>query len=136
MFLPSEAIYAELHANFSDVVREGFTKRVWIVSPTTCMATLNTIRGILKDATLKENSSKIRENLNHLFKDVSRLGDRIENLDKHFYLASKDLEEVKVSAKKVTNRADKFDALDFGEDNNSFLEDTDSKISKLNMIKK
>ena len=134
MFLPSEAIYAELHANFSDIVREGFSKRVWIVSPTTCMATLNTIRGILKDATLKENSSKIRENLNHLFKDVSRLGDRIENLDKHFYLASKDLEEVKVSAKKVTNRADKFDTLDFGEDNNSLLEDTDSKISKLNMI--
>ena len=53
MFLPSEAIYAELHSNFSDVVREGFSKRVWIVSPTTCMATLNTIRGILKDATLK-----------------------------------------------------------------------------------
>ena len=136
MFLPSEAIYAELHANFSDVVREGFSKRVWIVSPTTCMATLNTIRGILKDATLKENSSKIRENLNHLFKDVSRLGDRIENLDKHFYLASKDLEEVKVSAKKVTSRADKFEALDFGEEQNSQVEDINSKISKLNMIKK
>ena len=136
MFLPSEAIYAELHANFSDIVREGFSKRVWIVSPTTCMATLNTIRGILKDATLKENSSKIRENLNHLFKDVSRLGDRIDNLDKHFYLAGKDLEEVKVSAKKVTIRADKFDALDFGEDNNTLVEETDSKISKLNMIKK
>jgi len=136
MFLPSEAIYAELHANFSDVVREGFSKRVWIVSPTTCMATLNTIRGILKDATLKENSSKIRENLNHLFKDVSRLGDRIENLDKHFYLASKDLEEVKVSAKKVTSRADKFEALDFGEERNSQVEDINSKISKLNMIKK
>ncbi len=136
MFLPSEAIYAELHANFSDVVREGFSKRVWIVSPTTCMATLNTIRGILKDATLKENSSKIRENLNHLFKDVSRLGDRIENLDKHFYLASKDLEEVKVSAKKVTSRADKFEALDFGEEQNSQVEDVNSKISKLNMIKK
>ena len=136
MFLPSEAIYAELHANFSDVVREGFSKRVWIVSPTTCMATLNTIRGILKDATLKENSSKIRENLNHLFKDVSRLGNRIENLDKHFYLASKDLEEVKVSAKKVTIRADKFEALDFGEEQNSQVEDVNSKISKLNMIKK
>ncbi len=136
MFLPSEAIYAELHANFSDIVREGFSKRVWIVSPTTCMATLNTIRGVLKDATLKENSSKIRENLNHLFKDVTRLGDRINNLDKHFSLASKDLDEVKVSAKKVTSRADKFDALDFGEDNKSLIEDIDSKISKFNMIKK
>ena len=81
MFLPSEAIYAELHANFSDIIHEGFSKRVWIVSPTTCMATLNTIRGILKDATLKENSSKIRENLNLLFKDVSRLSNRIDNLD-------------------------------------------------------
>ena len=136
MFLPSEAIYAELHANFSDIVREGFSKRVWIVSPTTCMATLNTIRGVLKDATLKENSSKIRENLNQLFKDVSRLGDRINNLDKHFSLASKDLDEVKVSAKKVTSRADKFDSLDFGDDKNSLIEDIDSKISKLNMIKK
>ncbi len=135
MFLPSEAIYAELHANFSDIVREGFSKRVWIVSPTTCMATLNTIRGVLKDATLKENSSKIRENLNHLFKDVSRLGDRINNLDKHFSLASKDLDEVKVSAKKVVSRADKFDALDFGEDSNSLIQENDSKISKLNMIK-
>ena len=136
MFLPSEAIYAELHANFSDIIHEGFSKRVWIVSPTTCMATLNTIRGILKDATLKENSSKIRENLNLLFKDVSRLGNRIDNLDKHFNLASKDLEEVKVSAQKVTNRADKFEALDFGEIGNSPVEDIGSKISKLNMIKK
>ena len=136
MFLPSEAIYAELHANFSDIIHEGFSKRVWIVSPTTCMATLNTIRGILKDATLKENSSKIRENLNLLFKDVSRLGNRIDNLDKHFNLASKDLEEVKVSAQKVTNRADKFEALDFGEIGDSPVGDIGSKISKLNMIKK
>ena len=136
MFLPSEAIYAELHANFSDIIHEGFSKRVWIVSPTTCMATLNTIRGILKDATLKENSSKIRENLNLLFKDVSRLGNRIDNLDKHFNLASKDLEEVKVSAQKVTNRADKFEALDFGEIDHSPIGDVGSKISKLNMIKK
>ena len=136
MFLPSEAIYAELHANFSDIIHEGFSKRVWIVSPTTCMATLNTIRGILKDATLKENSSKIRENLNLLFKDVSRLGNRIDNLDKHFNLASKDLEEVKVSAQKVTNRADKFEALDFGEIDHSPNGDFGSKISKLNMIKK
>ena len=136
MFLPSEAIYAELHANFSDIIHEGFSKRVWIVSPTTCMATLNTIRGILKDATLKENSSKIRENLNLLFKDVSRLGNRIDNLDKHFNLASKDLEEVKVSAQKVTNRADKFEALDFGDMAHSTVGDIKPRIPKLNMIKK
>ena len=63
MFLPSEAVYAELHANFSELVREGFSARVWIVSPTTCMATLNTMRAILKDARMREqagHSSGIR----------------------------------------------------------------------------
>ena len=118
MFLPSESVYAELHSNFLDVVREGFSKKVWIVSPTTCMATLNTIRAILQDAKVREHSKKIRENLSLLFRDVSRLGERVENLDKHLSLANRDLEEVKVSAKKVTGRADRLDKLDFnaGED--------------------
>jgi hypothetical protein len=60
MFLPSEAVYAELHANFPEVVREGFDARVWIVSPTTCMATLNTMRAILKDARMREQAGAIR----------------------------------------------------------------------------
>ena len=63
MFLPSEAVYAELHANFSDVVREGFSLKVWIVSPTTCMATLNTMRAILKDARMREQAGAIRTEL-------------------------------------------------------------------------
>ncbi|HBQ37236.1 MAG TPA: DNA recombination protein RmuC, partial [Rhodobacteraceae bacterium] len=56
MFLPSEAVYAELHANFPELVREGFAAHVWIVSPTTCMATLNTMRAILKDARMREQA--------------------------------------------------------------------------------
>ena len=135
MFLPSESIYAELHANFSDLVREGFSKRVWVVSPTTCMATLNTIRAILKDAKFKEHSSQVRDNLALLFKDVSRLGDRIENLNKHFSLASKDLEEVKVSASKVTGRADKLDSLNFEEVNTHDNDKIENQRSKLNVIR-
>ncbi len=135
MFLPSESVYAELHANFSDLVREGFEKKVWVVSPTTCMATLNTIRAILKDAKFKEHSSKVRENLSLLFKDVSRLGDRIENLDKHFSLATKDLEEVKVSANKVTGRAERIDSLSFEEVNLPEDENVDHQRSKLNVIR-
>ena len=54
MLLPSEAVYAELHANFPELVRDGFAARVWIVSPTTCMATLDTIRAVLKDARMRE----------------------------------------------------------------------------------
>ena len=136
MFLPSESIYAELHANFSDLVREGFSRRVWVVSPTTCMATLNTIRAILKDAKFKEHSSKVREHLVLLFKDVNRLGERIENLDKHFSLASRDLDEVKVSANKVTGRADRLDSLNFDEIKvPNVNNDTDQKRSKLNVMR-
>ena len=63
MFLPSEAVYAELHANFGDLVREGFGLRVWIVSPTTCMATLHTLRAVLKDARLRHEAHAIRREL-------------------------------------------------------------------------
>ena len=134
MFLPSESVYAELHANFSDLVRDGFSKRVWVVSPTTCMATLNTIRAILKDARFKEHSSKIRENLGLLFKDVSRLGDRIANLDKHFLLANKDLREVKLSVDKVTGRADKLDSLNFEELSISEADKEKDTRSEFNVI--
>jgi len=115
MFLPSEAVYAELHANFSDVVREGFDAKVWIVSPTTCMATLNTMRAILKDARMREQAGAIRTELGLLFKDVERLSERVMNLDRHFVQASKDIEEIKISAKRAGNRARKLDNFDFEE---------------------
>lgn len=113
MFLPSEAVYAELHANFPDIVREGFEKRVWIVSPTTCMATLNTMRAILKDARMREQAGAIRKELSALFKDVDRLGDRVGNLDRHFAQASKDIAEIKISADKAGRRALRLERFDF-----------------------
>ena len=70
MFLPSEAVYAELHSNFPELIREGFEARVWIVSPTTCMATLNTMRAILKDARMREQAGAIRTALRQLHRDV------------------------------------------------------------------
>ena len=115
MFLPSEAVYAELHANFSDVVQEGFAARVWIVSPTTCMATLNTMRAILKDARMREQTGAIRRELGLLFQDVERLGTRVENLDRHFGQAAKDLSEIKISADKAGRRARRLNNFDFEE---------------------
>lgn len=115
MFLPSEAVYAELHANFTDVVREGFAAKVWIVSPTTCMATLNTMRAILKDARMREQAGAIRKELGLLHKDVERLGDRVSNLDRHFGQAAKDISEIKVSADKAGRRALRLDNFDFEE---------------------
>ena len=115
MFLPSEAVYAELHANFSELVREGFTARVWIVSPTTCMATLNTMRAILKDARMREQAGAIRRELGLLYQDVDRLGTRVENLDRHFAQAAKDITEIKISADKAGKRARRLDNFDFEE---------------------
>ncbi len=115
MFLPSEAVYAELHAKFPELVQESFTKRVWIVSPTTCMATLNTMRAILKDARMREQAGAIRKELGMLHKDVERLGDRVANLDRHFGQAAKDISDIKISAEKAGRRAQRLDNFDFEE---------------------
>ncbi|MBY0350531.1 DNA recombination protein RmuC [Tabrizicola sp.] len=115
MFLPSEAVYAELHANFPDLVREGFAVKVWIVSPTTCMATLNTMRAVLKDARMREQAGAIRKELALLYGDVERLGVRVESLDRHFGQAAKDIEDIKISSEKAGKRARRLDNFDFEE---------------------
>ena len=115
MFLPSEAVYAELHANHAEIVREGFAARVWIVSPTTCMATLNTMRAILKDARMREQAGAIRKELSLLAADLDRLGTRVENLDRHFGQAARDIEEIRISADKAGKRARRLDNFDFEE---------------------
>ena len=131
LFLPSEAVYAELHANFSDLVREGFSARVWIVSPTTCMATLNTMRAILKDARMREQAGAIRNELTLLYQDIDRLGVRVESLDRHFNQAAKDISDIKISADKAGRRAKRLDNFDFEEVSNENLE----KVIKLDEVK-
>jgi len=127
MFLPSEAVYAELHANFPELVRDGFAARVWIVSPTTCMATLNTMRAILKDARMREQAGAIRRELGLLFAEVDRRGTRVENLDRHFNQAAKDISDIKISADKAGKRARRLDNFDFEE----LAPDTDTAIVSL-----
>lgn len=115
MFLPSEAVYAELHANFPELVRDGFAAKVWIVSPTTCMATLHTMRAVLKDARMRAQAGAIRKELALLHGDVDRLGERVANLDRHFGQAAKDIDDIKISADKAGKRAKRLDNFDFEE---------------------
>lgn len=115
MFLPSEAVYAELHANFADVVREGFNARVWIVSPTTCMATLNTMRAILKDARMREQAGAIRNMLKLLHRDVEIVVERVQKLDTHFNQARNDLDGIGTAAERAGKRAARLDNFDFEE---------------------
>jgi DNA recombination protein RmuC len=115
MFLPSEAVYAELHANFPELVREGFDARVWIVSPTTCMATLNTMRAVLKDARMREQAGAIRSTLRQLHRDVELVVERVEKLSTHFHQARSDLDGITTAAERAGKRAAKLDNFDFEE---------------------
>ncbi len=115
MFLPSEAVYAELHANFPELVRDGFAARVWIVSPTTCMATLNTMRAILKDARMREQAGAIRKALSQLHRDVELVVERVQKLDTHFNQARADLDGIGTAAERAGKRAARLDNFDFEE---------------------
>lgn len=115
MFMPSEAVYAELHANFCDVVEASYRSKVWIVSPTTLMATLNTVRAILKDASMREQAGVIQKEVGILVDDISRLDDRVENLSKHFDLAARDIGEIKVSSGKISKRIQKIEDFELTE---------------------
>ncbi|MDR1691314.1 MAG: DNA recombination protein RmuC [Rickettsiales bacterium] len=112
MFLPSESVYAELFANFANLVNVSFKHRVWIVSPTTLMATLTTMRAVLKDARIKEQTKIIQKELGFLNEDMGRLQTRVGNLDSHFRLAQKDVEEIGISASKIIGRSKKIQEID------------------------
>ncbi|MBC6440215.1 MAG: DNA recombination protein RmuC [Rhodospirillales bacterium] len=116
MFLPSEAVYAELHANFEAVVEDSYRHRVFIVSPTTLMATLNTIRAVLKDARMREQAGVIQHELTRMLDDVRRLGERVEKLDRHFNQAGEDVRQIRISTDKIAGKAEKIAELEMEEE--------------------
>lgn len=115
MFLPSEAVYAELHAELPEVVEKSHRARVYIVSPTTLMATLNTIRAVLKDAEMREQAGLIQKEVAAMGDDVSRLDTRVARLQQHFGQAEEDLRQIRISTEKVQKRAVKIQELDLDE---------------------
>lgn len=122
MFLPSEAIYAELHANFPDVVEASYRSKVWIVSPTTLMATLNTVRAILKDAKMREQAGVIQKEVGVLIDDIGRLDGRIESLRRHFKQANEDIDGIKISSGKIARRIQRIEDIQLGEDGKISIE--------------
>lgn len=115
LFLPSEAIYAELHANFGGVVDESYRARVWIVSPTTMMATLNTVRAVLKDVQMREQAGEIQKLVNLMMGDTRRLQQRVDNLKKHFAQTEGDLREIDTSTSQIMRRGERIQAVELGE---------------------
>ncbi|WP_193184469.1 DNA recombination protein RmuC [Nisaea sediminum] len=114
MFLPSEAIYAELHANLPQVVEQSWKERVWIVSPTTLMATLNTVRAVLKDARMREQAHVIQKEVRTMLTDVGRLDERVGKLETHFNQAEKDIRDIRTSTNKITRRGELIEEIEVG----------------------
>lgn len=113
MFIASESIFETLHREFPGAVEYAARKKVFIVSPSTLWATLNTIRAVLSDIKIKRVAGQIKRELDMLLTDLSRLADRAVKVQNHFALAQTDIEQLQTSVNKITPRAEKLKELDF-----------------------
>ena len=116
MFLPSEAVYAELHASLPEVLQRSYRAKVWIVSPTTLMATLNTVRAVLKDVHMREQADVIQEEVLKMMEDVIRLDERVAKLQRHMSQADDDLRQIRISTEKVTRRGERIGEVELKEE--------------------
>ncbi len=116
MFIASESIFMVLHTEFPNTIEYAAHKKVFIVSPATLWATLNTIRAVLSDIKIKRVANKIKRELDLLLTDLNRLNERASKVDQHFALAQKDMNELQTSISKISPRAEKIRDMDFGED--------------------
>ncbi len=104
MFLPAEAIFAEIHAHYPELVEEAQRVRVWLVSPTTLMAVLTTARAVLKDEATRKQVHIIQDHLRKLAEDFGRFRQRMDKLAQHIRQANDDVGQVNTSAKKISAR--------------------------------
>jgi DNA recombination protein RmuC len=104
MFIPAEAVFAEIHAHHAEVVEFAMARRVWIVSPTTLMAVLNTARAVLKDVETRRQVHVIKECLGRLAVEFGRFDERMRDLAKHIRQAHEDVERVQVTSSKISQR--------------------------------
>ncbi len=112
MFIPAEAVFAEIHAHHRDLVDYSHKKRVWIVSPTTLMAVLNTARAVLKDTETRKQVHIIQEELSKLSKDFGLFDVRMKKLADHIRLAHEDAEKVQLTSRKITNHFAKIERVE------------------------
>lgn len=112
MFVPAEAVFAEIHAYHRDVIDHALARRVWIVSPTTLMAVLNTARAVIKDVETRRQVHVIKDALGKLAKDFSRFDERMRKLADHIRQAHEDAERVHVSSVKITQRFAQIESVD------------------------
>jgi len=115
MFIPAEAVFAEIHAHHADLVEEAQKAHVWMTSPTTLMAVLTTARAVLKDAATHRQVHLIQEQLGKLGEDFSRFEKRMEALANHIRQAHEDAGQVNTTARKISNRFRQIERVELAE---------------------
>jgi len=121
MFIPAEAIFAEIHGHQSDLVEYANKKRVWLASPTTLMAILTTARSVLKDEATRKQVHIIQAHLSNLAQDFNRFKGRFANLAKHIDQAAVDVKQIHTSADKISNRFEKIEQVELQEVDNQAI---------------
>ena len=116
MFVPSEALYAELHETFEDIIQQAYKARVVIVSPSLLMLSVQVVQGIMKDARMREQAHLIQKEVAVLLEDVTRLTDRVVKLRTHFDQAHKDIDLISTSAEKIGKRGQKLIDVELGDE--------------------
>ncbi|NBX84105.1 MAG: DNA recombination protein RmuC [Gammaproteobacteria bacterium] len=114
MFIPAEAIFAEIHSNYPELIELSHRLNVWLVSPSTLMAVLTTAKAVLKDDATRQQIHIIQKHLHALAQDFQRFDKRMEKLSRHLDQAHQDMTDVHVSAKKITQQFQKIESADLG----------------------
>jgi len=116
MFVPAEAVFAEIHAYHSDLVEYAMHQHVWIVSPTTLMAVLNTARAVMKDVQMREQVHIIQSELGKLSMDFRRFDERMKRLADNIRKANEEAGQVEITSRKISDHFARIEAVEMKED--------------------
>ena len=128
MFLPAEAVFAEIHAYHPELIQEAMAKKVWLVSPTTLMAVLNTARAVLKDVETKKQVHIIKSELGKLGKEFDRFDTRMKKLADNIRQAHENAQDVHITSQKITQRFTQIEKVELEEDSNNVLDFEDKPM--------
>jgi DNA recombination protein RmuC len=113
LFVPSEAIYADLAEHFSDLVQKAHRARIVICAPNMLMLAVQTMQAILKDVKMREQAHLIQREVSKLMEDMGRLRERVLDLQRHFGQANDDIEKILTSSERIASRGHKIENLEF-----------------------
>lgn len=113
LFVPSEALFADLHDHFDDLIQKAHRARIVIVSPALLVLSIQIVQTILRDVRMREEALVIQREVAHLVEDTNRLRDRVLSLQRHFGKASEFVDQILISSEKIVKRGGKIETLDF-----------------------